>query len=114
MGFTKKGILLGLLALSILLTWAPWLDDEEVRKRILRERGPVDGSVMPLEVIIEKSSMSNELLEEMLEESREKGVGNGILICDYKVMWAPLGRWVASCEGGYYVTFWGKPLYPRG
>ena len=114
MGVTKKRVVLGLLVLSILLTWAPWLDDEEVRKRILQERGLVDGSVMPLDVAIEKFNMSNELLEKMLEDSRKKGVSNGILICDYKVVWAPLGRWVASCEGGYYVTFWGKPLYPRG
>jgi len=39
-------------------------------------------------------------------------VEDGILICDYNVMWFPFGRWVASCEGGYYVTFWGKPIYP--
>lgn len=30
--------------------------------------------------------------------------------CKYNVMIAPLGRWVASCEGGYYVTFWGTIL----
>lgn len=33
-------------------------------------------------------------------------------MCDYNVMWFPFGRWVASCEGGYYVIFWGKPIYP--
>jgi hypothetical protein len=33
------------------------------------------------------------------------------LICDYNVMWTPFGRWVASCEGGYYVTFWDK-IFP--
>jgi len=26
-------------------------------------------------------------------------------------MWFPFGRWVASCEGGYYVTFWGQ-IFP--
>ena len=33
------------------------------------------------------------------------------LTCDYNVMWTPFGRWVASCEGGYYVTFWDK-IFP--
>lgn len=28
-------------------------------------------------------------------------------ICDYAVSWAPFGRWAASCEGGYFVSFWG-------
>jgi hypothetical protein len=32
----------------------------------------------------------------------------GELICDYNVTWFPFGRWVASCEGGYFVTFSGQ------
>lgn len=32
------------------------------------------------------------------------------MICDYHVVWCPFGRWVASCEGGYYVTFWNQIL----
>ncbi|MEN3034811.1 MAG: hypothetical protein ABC537_00780 [Candidatus Methanosuratincola sp.] len=31
-----------------------------------------------------------------------------MLICDYNVRWFPFGRWVASCEGAYFVTFWGE------
>jgi len=33
------------------------------------------------------------------------------LICDYNVMWFPFGRWVASCEGAYFVIFWSKILF---
>lgn len=32
------------------------------------------------------------------------------VICDYHVGWCPFGRWVAICEGGYYVTFWNQIL----
>ena len=34
----------------------------------------------------------------------------GNLVCDYFVMWIPFGRYVASCEGGWFVTFWWKTL----
>jgi len=30
------------------------------------------------------------------------------IICDYNVGWVPFGRWVASCERGYYITFWNQ------
>ncbi|MBP8994869.1 MAG: hypothetical protein KBG30_13820 [Bacteroidales bacterium] len=33
------------------------------------------------------------------------------LMCDYNVMRFPFGRYAASCEGDYFVTFWGKILY---
>ena len=36
------------------------------------------------------------------------GSAEYMLICDYEVHWVPFGRWVASCEGSYFVTFWGK------
>lgn len=44
----------------------------------------------------------------MIEYSRVHGVEDGVLICDYKVMWFPFGRYVASYEGGYYVKFYGQ------
>ncbi|MDI9609028.1 MAG: hypothetical protein QFX34_01955 [Candidatus Verstraetearchaeota archaeon] len=71
-----------------LVVWAPWLDDQELHDRVLREKAEKDGTVgwvtMP------------------------DGSTEYILICDYKVSWVPFGRWVASCEGGYFVTAWGQ------
>ena len=69
-----------LLLLLLILAWAPWLDDRAIHDRILRERGVIDGTI-------------------------DRNTGE--LICDYSVMWAPFGRWVASCEGGYFVSFLG-------
>lgn len=30
-------------------------------------------------------------------------------VCDYETGWAPFGRYVASCEGGYFVPFYYNP-----
>ena len=40
--------------------------------------------------------------------TQQDGTMEYTLICDYNVMWFPFGRYVASCEGGYFVTFGGK------
>ncbi|MFA4946481.1 MAG: hypothetical protein WC607_03020 [Candidatus Micrarchaeia archaeon] len=64
----------------LLFAWAPWLDDDKIHDLVLQEKGRVDGTI---------------------DET-------GALICDYNVNWAPFGRWVASCEGGWYVNFHGK------
>ncbi len=101
-----------LTAFLFLFALAPWLNDKEIRNRILKERGLKDGSVVPVEYYKKHVNITEDLLQKMIEESKKKGVENGILICDYNVMWAPFGRWVVSCEGGYYVTFWGEPIYP--
>ena len=71
-----------LLALSVLvvLAWAPWLDDQAIHDMVFDARAHIDGTV-------------------------DKQTGE--LLCDYQVLWCPFGRWVASCEGGYFVTFWG-------
>lgn len=66
----------------ILLGLAPWLDNKSLHDKVILEKAKFD------------KTMSQD----------------GELVCDYNVMWAPFGRWVASCEGGYYVTFWGKVL----
>ena len=74
-------ILLVVIVLALLiLAWAPWLNNEDLHDRVFESRARIDGTI-----------------------DRE-----GNLICDYTVMWAPFGRWVASCEGGYYVSFWGR------
>lgn len=91
------------LAVSV-LAWAPWLDDKEIHDRVLREKGRMDGTIQPIENIM----ASDEALRDMIEYSRNHGVTDGVLICDYEMKWVPFGRWVASCEGAYYVTFWGK------
>ncbi|MGQ9781567.1 MAG: hypothetical protein ACUVQ8_04855 [Nitrososphaeria archaeon] len=88
----------------LLLAWAPWLDNEEVYDRILKERGKVDGTIQPFENIV----ASEEALNEMIDYSIRHGVTEGIMVCDYEVTWFPFDRWVASCEGAYYVTFYGQ------
>ena len=71
------------LLVLVLLAWAPWMDDKAIHDRVFEERARIDGTI-------------------------DKQTGE--LICDYTVAWFPFGRWVASCEGGYFVTFWGKIL----
>ncbi|MEM3403369.1 MAG: hypothetical protein QXJ17_02280 [Nitrososphaeria archaeon] len=106
MGNTKSLLLIFYAVSLILLALAPWLDDEEIHDRILREKGRVDGTIVPIENIVG----SEEALKDMIAYSKAHGVTEGLLICDYEVMWAPFGRWVASCEGGYYVTFYGQVI----
>ncbi|WP_457555881.1 hypothetical protein [Candidatus Pyrohabitans sp.] len=107
----RKGKLMGLLLLVLLLlAWAPWMDERAIHDRILREKGLKDGSVVPVDYYREQYNVSEEVLERLVEESRKKGIEEGIIICDYRVMWFPFGRWVASCEGGYYVGFWSELL----
>ena len=57
------------------LAWAPWMDDKAIHDKVFEERARIDGTI-------------------------DKQTGE--LICDYKVTWFPFGRWVASCEGGYF------------
>lgn len=79
----RDHFLLSVLALLgvLLLAWAPWMDDRAVYDMVFEERAWIDGTV-------------------------DKQTGD--LICDYTVSWAPFGRWVASCEGGYFVAFWDR------
>lgn len=72
-----------ILLILFLLAWAPWLDNQAIHDKVFQERAHIDGT-------IDKQT--------------------GALICDYKVMWFPFGRWVASCEGGYFVSFWGQRI----
>lgn len=65
----------------LLLALAPWMDDRAIHDMVFEERAWVDGTI-------------------------DKETGE--LVCDYIVSWFPFGRWVASCEGGYLVTFWGR------
>jgi len=103
----NKGIIIAVLLILILVAGAPWLNDKEIHDEVLKTKAWKDGTVAPLNHYHFKN-ISNETLQKLIEESRKKGVENGILICEYKVMWFPFGRWVTSCEGGYYVTFWGQ------
>jgi len=80
----KIGIWIFILVAGIVLTWSPWLDSKELHDRVMRERGTSDGTIG----------------------------SDGEIICDYQVMRFPLGRWVVSCEGGWYVTFWGMIFPP--
>jgi len=77
----KTIIIVVLLALFLLLAWAPWMNNRAIHDRVSNERAKIDGTL-----------------------NRETGE----LMCDYNVMWFPFGRLVVSCEGGYFITFWGK------
>ena len=78
-----KIIIIIVLILLSLLAWAPWLNNQAIHDRVFQERAAIDGTI------------DNE---------------TGELICDYNVMWFPFGRYVASCESGYFITFYGKIL----
>ena len=83
----KKLIIIAITTvLVVIFARAPWLDNQTLHDKVFEERAEIDGTI-------------------------DKYTGE--MICDYNVMWAPFGRWVASCEGGYYATFWGKILYPE-
>ncbi len=82
-----RGATLIILVFSLVVfAWAPWLDDKEVHDMVFREKAHKDGT--------------------MGWVTLPNGTRVYTLVCDYDVKWAPFGRWVASCEGGYYVTFW--------
>ena len=103
-----KIVIFALLLILFLLAWAPWLNDKEVHDKVLKERGWKDGTITTVEHFKE---LDNETLQKLIEDSKRKGVENGILICDYEVRWFPFGRIVGSCEGMYFVTFWGQ-IFP--
>ncbi len=95
--------------LVFVFAWAPWLDDQAIHDKVLKEKGWKDGTIVTVEHFKNHfKNLPEEILQELLRESREKGIKNGVLICDYKVHWFPFGRVVVSCEGAYYVTFWGQ------
>ena len=103
-----KIAMFALLLILFLLASAPWLNDREIHDKVLKERGWKDGTITTTDHFKE---LDNETLQKWIEDSRRKGVeNNGILICDYEVRWFPFGRIVGSCEGMYFVTFWGQIL----
>ena len=91
----------------LITAWASWMDDQKIHEKVLQEKGWIDGTIQPIENIL-----SSEVLQQLIEDSRDAGIFDGILICDYNVIWAPFGRWVTNCEGGWYVTFYGD-IYPK-
>jgi len=87
---TKIILFISLLVL-FLLAWAPWMNNKTIHDKVFNERAKIDGTIGW--VIYPDGAKKYEL------------------ICDYNVMWFPFRRYVASCEGGYFVTFWSKILY---
>lgn len=83
-----KIIIIVILLLLSLLAWAPWMDNQVIHDKVFQEKAHKDGTMWW--VIL------------------PNGTKEYTLICDYNVMWFPFGRYVASCEGGYYVNFYGK------
>ena len=87
----KTKIIIILISLVlVLLFWAPWMDNQIIHDMVFREKAHKDGTMGWI--------------------LHSDGTREFTLICDYNVMWFPFGRWVVSCEGGYFVTFWGKIL----
>ena len=80
----KKIIITIIIAVIAVLAWAPWLNNQSLHDKVFEERAEFDGTI-------------------------DK---DGNLNCDYNVNWFPFGRYIASCEGGYFATFWGKILFP--
>ncbi len=76
------------LFILFLLIWAPWMDSKVIHDKVFQQKAHKDGT------------MGWVILPDGTREYR--------LICDYNVVWVPFGRWVASCEGAYFVTFFGK------
>lgn len=74
-----KIIYLIIILIIILLAWSPWLNNKSLHDKILMTKAKIDGT------------MGND----------------GTILCDYNIIWVPFGRWIASCEGGYFVTFYG-------
>ena len=87
---TNKLLLVSVLVVLLLFAWAPWMDDQAVHDRVFQEKAHKDGTIGWVHY--------------------SNGTKRYELICDYKVSWFPFGRLVGSCEGIYYVTFWGKIL----
>jgi len=77
----RKLIIIAIVTAVIIVIFAraPWLDNQSLYDKVFEERAKIDGTTNKY---------------------------TGELICDYNVMWAPFGRWVASCESGYYAFFW--------
>lgn len=73
----KKAIIIIAASTLVLLAAAPWMNNKSIQNDILQKYGRQDGSI-------------------------DK---NGNLFCDYEARWLPFGRWVVSCEGGYFVPF---------
>ena len=86
----SKVILFVSLLILFLLIWSPWMDSKAIHDRVFQQKAHKDGT--------------------MGWVIQPNGTKEYTLICDYNVMWFPFGRYVASCEGGYFVTFFDKIL----
>jgi len=64
------------------------MDGEKIRDRVFEEKAHIDGT--------------------MTWVTYPNGTRKYEKICDYSVSWFPFGRYVASCEGGYFVNFYGQ------
>jgi len=81
----NKIILIVSLLILVLFMWATWMNNKAIHDKVFQEKAHKDGT--------------------MGWVVQPDGAKEYTLICDYNVMWFPFGRYVASCEGGYFVTF---------
>jgi hypothetical protein len=87
----KKGvktIILTIVLILLLFVWAPWMDNQAIHDKVFQEKAHKDGTMGWI--------------------TKPDGTRVYTLLCPYNVRWRPFGRIVVSCEGGYFVTFWGK------
>lgn len=78
----KKALIIVVSLIAVVCAVAPWLDNQKIHDQVLADKARTDRTI-------------NE---------------QGELMCDYHVDWVPFGRFVSSCEGGYFVTMWGQIL----
>ena len=92
--YMKKIIVILSILLLGFLFWSPWMGD--------------DGG----ENVIRKLQTAPELQQKIMQLAEKNG---GRLSCEgISSTWAPFGRKVNACGGGWYVTFWGQYFYIDG
>lgn len=65
----------------VILLFCPWLDNKKIATDVYSLKAKTDGTF-----------------------------GSPCQDDGYFVSWVPFGRWAASCEAGWYITFWGMVL----
>ncbi|HAL50496.1 MAG: hypothetical protein UU46_C0012G0002 [Candidatus Uhrbacteria bacterium GW2011_GWD1_41_16] len=93
----KKFIIILVVAITAILFWSPWLDEdggEAIIQDLIREIPQQEEVKAEYDQLLEKYSYNSE-------------TGEG---CDgLSTKWAPFGRTIQYCEyGSWYVTFWGQ------
>ena len=76
----KKLLIIVLSLLFLVLTWSPWLNEEDAKGIVAKNTNFIEQH--------QKLDFKPEV----------------------NVIWVPFGRWVTTIEGGWFVTFWGSVI----